>query len=157
LLSGILARHTTAVKRQVGQPDQPLMAVRGAAPGPKPRRRPPRLTSTSSGRGGDRLGWGRARTLPRLGTANEAYDGALAVADELSRRRIANKYHRRGEIVRGGAKLAYYEHGTGEPTLLLLAPLVYGIATFQVPARAVVSGGRSVGVGRRDQGAWPAA
>jgi Protein of unknown function (DUF3455) len=35
-LSGILARLSTAVKRQVGQPGQPLMALRGAAPGPKP-------------------------------------------------------------------------------------------------------------------------
>jgi hypothetical protein len=88
----------------------------------------------------------------RLEPANEAYDRAMAVAHEPSGRRIANKRHRRGEIVRDGARIAYYEHGTGEPTLLLLAPLVYGIATFQAPLELLCQEFRSVTIDPRGQG-----
>jgi class 3 adenylate cyclase/pimeloyl-ACP methyl ester carboxylesterase len=67
----------------------------------------------------------------RLEPANAAYDRALALADEPSRRRIASKRHRPAATTRDGARIAYYQHGTGEPTLLLLSPVVYGIGTFQ--------------------------
>ncbi len=88
----------------------------------------------------------------RLEPANDAYDRALAVADEVSRPRILNKRHRRGSIVREGAKIAYYEHGTGEPTLLLLAPLVYGIATFQAPLELLCDEFRIITIDPRGQG-----
>jgi len=70
--------------------------------------------------------------LGRLDPANEAYEQALALQDdEAGRRRLGNKTHRPGSIVREGARIAYYEHGVGEPTLVLCHPLVYGLATFQ--------------------------
>jgi class 3 adenylate cyclase/pimeloyl-ACP methyl ester carboxylesterase len=88
----------------------------------------------------------------RLEPANEAYERALAVADGPAARRIANKRHRPGEIVRDGARIAYYEHGTGEPTLLLLAPLVYGIATFQAPLELLCQEFRIITIDPRGQG-----
>jgi class 3 adenylate cyclase/pimeloyl-ACP methyl ester carboxylesterase len=88
----------------------------------------------------------------RLEPANEAYDRALAVADEPAGRRIANKRHRPGEVVREGARIAYYEHGTGEPTLLLLSPLVYGIATFQALLELLCQEFRIITIDPRGQG-----
>jgi class 3 adenylate cyclase/pimeloyl-ACP methyl ester carboxylesterase len=88
----------------------------------------------------------------RLEPANEAYDRATAVADEPSGRRIANKRHRPGSIVRENARIAYYEHGTGEPPLLLLAPLVYGIATFQAPLELLCQEFRMITIDPRGQG-----
>ena len=88
----------------------------------------------------------------RLEPANEAYDRALAVAAEPDGRRIANKRHRRREVVRDGAKIACYEHGTGEPTLLLLSPLVYGIATFQAPLELLCQEFRIITIDPRGQG-----
>jgi class 3 adenylate cyclase/pimeloyl-ACP methyl ester carboxylesterase len=67
----------------------------------------------------------------RLVPANAAYDRAVALADAPSRRRIASKRHRLAATVRDGARIAYYEHGSGEPTLVLWSPVVYGIGTFQ--------------------------
>jgi pimeloyl-ACP methyl ester carboxylesterase len=89
----------------------------------------------------------------RLEAANEAYDRALGVAEEpAGRRRIINKRHRPGEVGRDGARIAYYEHGTGEPTLLLLAPLVYGIATFQAPLELLCQDFRIITIDPRGQG-----
>jgi pimeloyl-ACP methyl ester carboxylesterase len=66
-----------------------------------------------------------------LDRANEAYDQALALTgDAGGRRRLGNKLHRPGAVVREGT-IAYYEHGVGEPTLVLCHPTVYGLATFQ--------------------------
>jgi class 3 adenylate cyclase/pimeloyl-ACP methyl ester carboxylesterase len=67
----------------------------------------------------------------RLEPANAAYEQALALADDPLRRRIASKRHRPSATTRDGARIAYYEHGSGEPTLLLYTPVVYGIGTFQ--------------------------
>jgi class 3 adenylate cyclase/pimeloyl-ACP methyl ester carboxylesterase len=68
----------------------------------------------------------------RLDPANEAYEQALTLLDDAaSRRRLGNKTHRPGTIVRDGARIVYYEHGVGEPTLVLCHPMVYGLATFQ--------------------------
>jgi hypothetical protein len=33
-----------------------------------------------------------------------------------AQQRLLNKYHRPGIALRNGARIAYYEHGTGEPT-----------------------------------------
>ncbi|MGH7318887.1 MAG: alpha/beta fold hydrolase, partial [Candidatus Rokuibacteriota bacterium] len=64
--------------------------------------------------------------------ANEAYDRALAVADAgAPERRIASKRHRPAAVIRDGARIAYYEHGSGDTTLLLAHPLFYGIGTYQ--------------------------
>lgn len=50
------------------------------------------------------------------------------------------------------ARIAYYEHGTGEPTLLLLAPLVYAIATFQAPLELLCQEFRIITIDPRGQG-----
>jgi len=68
----------------------------------------------------------------RLDPANEAYERALALLDgEAGRRRVSHKTHRPGSIVRDGARIYYYEHGAGEPALVLCHPMTYGLATFQ--------------------------
>ena len=68
----------------------------------------------------------------RLEPANQACEAALALTvDSSGRRRLANKLHHPGTVVREGGKVVYYEHGGGEPTLVLCHPAVYGLATFQ--------------------------
>ena len=68
----------------------------------------------------------------RLEPANEAYEQALAlVVDPAGRHRLGNKIHRPCTALREGAKIVYYEHGVGEPTLVLCHPVVYGLASFQ--------------------------
>jgi class 3 adenylate cyclase/pimeloyl-ACP methyl ester carboxylesterase len=68
----------------------------------------------------------------RLEPANQAYEHALALLDDgVGHQRLGNKLHRPNAIVREGAKIVYYEHGVGEPTLILCHPMVYGLASFQ--------------------------
>jgi class 3 adenylate cyclase/pimeloyl-ACP methyl ester carboxylesterase len=70
--------------------------------------------------------------LGELDSANVAYEAAARdTRDEGVRRRLAGKRHREGFAVREGARIAYYEHGTRGPTLLLMHPMLYGIETFQ--------------------------
>jgi class 3 adenylate cyclase/pimeloyl-ACP methyl ester carboxylesterase len=67
-----------------------------------------------------------------LEEANENYDLALAAcADPTERRRIANKRHRLRAVSRGGARIVFYEHGSGGETLVLVHTLLYGLASFQ--------------------------
>jgi DNA-binding SARP family transcriptional activator/pimeloyl-ACP methyl ester carboxylesterase len=67
-----------------------------------------------------------------LDRANESYEAALAAATgEADGKRIGNKLHRPRTTTRNGATLAYYEHGTGEQTLLLTNPLIYGLEILQ--------------------------
>ncbi len=73
-----------------------------------------------------------ASLMGELERANESYDRALeAEAAPEERQRIANKRHRPHTITRDGATIAFYEHGGGEDTLLLVNPVAYGLATFQ--------------------------
>jgi class 3 adenylate cyclase/pimeloyl-ACP methyl ester carboxylesterase len=68
----------------------------------------------------------------KLEPANEAYDRAVEVAaDAKTKHRLASKRHQARATTRDGARIAYYEHGTGEPMLVLMHPVFYGIATFQ--------------------------
>ncbi|MFQ5946585.1 MAG: alpha/beta fold hydrolase, partial [Anaerolineae bacterium] len=86
--------------------------------------------------------------------ANRAYDGALEVAaDASSRQRIGNKRHRQGSVVRAGAKIVYYEHGIGEPTLLLMQPIFYGLRTYQPLLELLCQEFRIVTVDPRGTGA----
>ena len=63
---------------------------------------------------------------------NEAYDRASALSrDAATRRRIGDKQHRFGIVVRNGIRIGYYEHGGGEPTLFLTHPVFYGQGTYQ--------------------------
>jgi DNA-binding SARP family transcriptional activator/pimeloyl-ACP methyl ester carboxylesterase len=67
-----------------------------------------------------------------LDRANDSYEAARAVAPGApERRRIGNKLHRPRTTTRNGATLAYYEHGSGEQTLLLTNPLIYGLEILQ--------------------------
>jgi DNA-binding SARP family transcriptional activator/pimeloyl-ACP methyl ester carboxylesterase len=67
-----------------------------------------------------------------LDRANQSYQAALdLVIDETGRRRIANKQHRPRLTSRDGARLAFYEHGSGAETLLFMNPIVYGLEIFQ--------------------------
>ena len=67
-----------------------------------------------------------------LDAANEAYEAAgVSTTAEPDRLRIANKRHRPRTTTRNGATLAYYEHGSGEQTLLLTNPLIYGLEILQ--------------------------
>lgn len=64
--------------------------------------------------------------------ANEHYQAAIELdSSESGRRRLANKLHRPRLTHRDGARLAFYEHGAGEETLLFMNPIVYGLEIFQ--------------------------
>jgi pimeloyl-ACP methyl ester carboxylesterase len=67
-----------------------------------------------------------------LDHANASYESSLASAiSGLDRRRITNKLHRRRFTGRNGATLAYYEHGSGDETLLFTNPIIYGLEILQ--------------------------
>jgi DNA-binding SARP family transcriptional activator/pimeloyl-ACP methyl ester carboxylesterase len=64
--------------------------------------------------------------------ANESYEAAAKVpGGERERARIANKLHRPRLVSRDGAVLAFYEHGSGDETLLLTNPIIYGLEILQ--------------------------
>jgi pimeloyl-ACP methyl ester carboxylesterase len=64
--------------------------------------------------------------------ANASYDAALSAGgDEPTRRRIGNKRHGLRRTARHGATLVFYEHGSGDETLLLTNPLLYGLEVLQ--------------------------
>jgi len=67
-----------------------------------------------------------------IGFANQAYHRALRMSgDTVIHQRIGDKLHRPSTVVRDGVAIAYYEHGTGEPTLFLTHPVFYGQGTYQ--------------------------
>jgi pimeloyl-ACP methyl ester carboxylesterase len=67
-----------------------------------------------------------------LERANQNYDLALGTtADAAERRWITNKRHEPRIALRDGARIAFYEHGSGETTLVLMTPVAYGLAAFQ--------------------------
>jgi class 3 adenylate cyclase/pimeloyl-ACP methyl ester carboxylesterase len=73
-----------------------------------------------------------ASLLGDLGQANQSYEAALQVVQDPERRRaIANKQHRPRSTSRGGAAIAFYEHGGGDRTLFVINPVLYGLATTQ--------------------------
>ena len=68
----------------------------------------------------------------RLTEANQRYQDALDACDDAEHRDwIANKMHRPNAVVRDGGRIAFYEHGTGSPTVLLVNAILYGLAAFQ--------------------------
>ena len=67
-----------------------------------------------------------------LDHANACYQLALAEAsDRSAQAAIRNKLHRPNIAIRNGSRIAFYEHGSGEHTLLFVNPIVYGLAVFQ--------------------------
>ena len=64
--------------------------------------------------------------------ANQHYQDAIDLEpSEPARERLVNKRHRSRFTYRDGARLAFYEHGNGEETLLFMNPIVYGLEIFQ--------------------------
>jgi class 3 adenylate cyclase/pimeloyl-ACP methyl ester carboxylesterase len=67
-----------------------------------------------------------------LEQANGSYEQALkATTDPTMQQWITNKCHRPHMVRRAGARIAFYEHGSGDPTLVLTNPILYGLASFQ--------------------------
>ena len=73
-----------------------------------------------------------AGLMDDLAGANSRYDQALMLASsDEDRIRIERKRHRPCATFREGARIAFYEHGGGEITLLLVSPLAYGLGAIQ--------------------------
>jgi pimeloyl-ACP methyl ester carboxylesterase len=67
-----------------------------------------------------------------LEQANESYDRALDHStDPTERRRIASRRHQPHSVLRAGGRIAYYIHGSGDETLVLVSPLLYGLESYQ--------------------------
>jgi class 3 adenylate cyclase/pimeloyl-ACP methyl ester carboxylesterase len=63
-----------------------------------------------------------------IGKANKAYEQALTLcSDPKAKQRLDNKLHRREETYRNGAKIVYYQHGIGDPTIVLISPTAYSL------------------------------
>ena len=50
---------------------------------------------------------------------------------DADRDRARNCIHRAQYAERDGARLVFYEHGSGEPAIVFINPIVYGLATFE--------------------------
>jgi class 3 adenylate cyclase/pimeloyl-ACP methyl ester carboxylesterase len=67
-----------------------------------------------------------------LDRANQTYERALEVSkDDTEKQRIANKRHRPHSVIRNGARIVFYEHGSGGHTLIITNPFLSGLETFQ--------------------------
>jgi class 3 adenylate cyclase/pimeloyl-ACP methyl ester carboxylesterase len=67
-----------------------------------------------------------------LDQANNYYERAMALGEtDADRNRARNCIHRARHTVRDGARLVFYEHGSGEPAIVFINPIVYGLATFE--------------------------
>lgn len=72
--------------------------------------------------------------MGELEQANGYYEQGLILAqtqDSEQINSIANRRHRRRFAMRDGAKIAFYEHGDSDKTLLLVTPTAYQVAMFQ--------------------------
>ncbi len=86
--------------------------------------------------------------------ANDCYNNALeGVTIESQRPLIANRRHRIGYAERDGSRIAFYEHGSGEETLLFINPLLYGLAIFQAVIEKLCQDFRIVTIDARGTGA----
>jgi len=66
-----------------------------------------------------------------LDSANDAYAKALSMSrDDRDTTFIQNKLHRFREAKRSGKRIAFYEHGTGRPTIVFVNPINYGLQIF---------------------------
>jgi class 3 adenylate cyclase len=73
-----------------------------------------------------------AGVVDDLDRANDYYERAIALGDTDADRECArNRVHRVRYAERDGARLAFYEHGSGEPAIVFINPIVYGLSTFQ--------------------------
>jgi pimeloyl-ACP methyl ester carboxylesterase len=89
-----------------------------------------------------------------LEQANSHYEQALdAACDSRIRTWVGNKRHRARVAVRDGARIAFYEHGGGQRTLLFVSPLAYGLGAFQPILERLCQEFRIVTVDARGSGA----
>ncbi len=73
-----------------------------------------------------------AGVVDELEQSNRHYERAAALADtDADRNNARNRIHRVGFAERDGARLAFYEHGTGAPTIVFINPIHYGLSIFQ--------------------------
>jgi class 3 adenylate cyclase/pimeloyl-ACP methyl ester carboxylesterase len=67
-----------------------------------------------------------------LDRANTYYERAMALGEtDADRDRARNCIHRAHYAERDGARLVFYEHGSGEPAIVFINPIAYGLATFE--------------------------
>jgi pimeloyl-ACP methyl ester carboxylesterase len=87
--------------------------------------------------------------------ANKYYERALALATDLpARQHIAHKRHRPHTVLRHGAKIAFYEHGGGDHTLVFVHPArVYNLASFQPVLEQLCQEFRIINIDPRGRGA----
>lgn len=95
-----------------------------------------------------------ASLMGELDPANAYYEQALTLVETGERhRRIANRVHRRRFAQREGAKIAFYEHGSAEQTLLLVRAVAYHVAMFQPVVEDLCQDFRVVTIDPRGTGA----
>ena len=88
-----------------------------------------------------------------LDAANDWYRRAMTLpAAAAQRQGLENRLHRPGIARSAGARIAYYEHGVGSPTLVFVSPLAYGIAAFQPIVACLCQAYRVVTVESRGTG-----
>ena len=67
-----------------------------------------------------------------LDSANSYYQRAMTLGEtDADRDRARKCVHRAGYAERDGGRLVFYEHGRGEPAIVFINPIVYGLSTFE--------------------------
>jgi class 3 adenylate cyclase/pimeloyl-ACP methyl ester carboxylesterase len=125
LAAGRLAKARHAVKEAVSQLEACLRLTAG-----------PRDDAAPTDRGTERecllmLG-DLAGVDDDLDGANNYYERAMALGEtDADRDRARNCLHRARYAEQDGARLVFYEHGSGEPAIVFINPIVYGLSTFE--------------------------
>jgi pimeloyl-ACP methyl ester carboxylesterase len=125
LAAGRLAKARHAAREAVSQLEKCLQLITGrrdnAAPtGPRTERECLLMLGDLAGVNDD------------FDRANNYYERAMALGEtNADRNRARNCIHRARHAMRDGAKLVFYEHGSGEPAIIFVNPIVYGLATFE--------------------------